>query len=401
MSRTFAILSGNTDAARTAAKAAGCTHAIINVNWNDWQPSATGTTDAATAATLVANVNHALSIGLQPIISINLHYPASWVLSAVEPFKDQSANQYLDTNTTFGKAVRNWMWTTTGRTYVADFISRVGSTLGSLASQIVGARLGGGWYGELHYPQAVSGGPTYAWQGFGTSMQSGTGLASDLTVCPLPGYVPYTGTDAQDCQWLNWYINGIVTWALWLIQQHKNAGFTQNLYVLCPGYGVRLNMLRSSNGYKQAAALGEDPVRVIGAIMNDPAVWPYNTWLNTDDGFPGGTVDSDKSAWKSLWEKSYVRGKHYNLWGENTGGESNSGMDGIFTDALGGASYAGSIATPASGYYYSGLAWLSYDSLNAGGSDATLAHYNTSIAAALNTSGGYGVGGYGTGGYGV
>jgi hypothetical protein len=382
MTRGFTVLTADTDAARVAIKGAGCTHAVINVNWNAFQPSATGTTDATAAGALTAAYAHALSIGLKPILSINIHYPPTWVLSGVEKFTDQSGNDYTDTNVGLGKAVRNWMWTANGRTYVADFIARVAAVLGPTNVGLTdGCRVGGGWYGELHYPQAVSGGPTFAWQGFGASMQSGTGIASDLTVCPIPGYTPFTGTDAQDCLFLNWYLNGLVTWALWLLNQHKAAGFTRNLFLMLPGYGVRLNQLRTSTGYKQAAALGEDHVRAIGAIMNDPAVWPYSTWLNTADGFVGGTVDSDKSAWKSLYEKSLARGKHYNLWGENTGNESDSGMDGIFSGALGSASYAGYPGAPPEGHYFASIAWLNYASLTAGGANATMAHYATKIAA--------------------
>lgn len=384
--RLWAVLSADTDAARVAARGAGCTHAVINANWNALQPSATGALDATGSAAVVAAHDHAVSVGLTPILSLNLHYPPSWVLSGVEPFKDQSGNQYLDTNVGAGKAVRNWMWTASGRTYVADLITRLAAGMGAdRVAATDGCRIGGGWFGELHYPEPVSGGPTYAWQGFGASMQTGTGLASDQVVCPVPGYTLYSGTDAQDAAFLNWYLNGLLTWALWLIGQHKTAGWTRNLYLMLPGYGVRSNQIRgsASGGYNQAASRGEDHIRAIGATMKDPAVWPYSTWLNTADGFAGGTVDSDKAAWKSLFEKAVVRGKAWNLLGENTGGESNAGMDGIFADALGSASYAGSISgQPTEGRYYRGMLWLDYASLAAGGTQADLAHYATKLAAA-------------------
>lgn len=382
MSRIWTVLGADTYAARAAIKAAGCTHAVINANWNALQPTATGILDSTGIATVIQGYADALELSLKPILSINLHYPPTWVLNTVEPFKDQLGNEYLDTNVGAGKAVRNWMWTATGRTYVSDLITRTANALGSvLVSLTDGVRIGGGWYGELHYAQAVSGGPTYAWQGFGVSMQNGTDLASDLTVCPNPGYVPYSGTDAEDSVWLNWYLNGIVTWAQWLIQQHKNAGFNRNLFLLLPGYGVRTNQTRTSSGYKQAAALGEDHIRAISAIMHDSAAWPYSTWLNTADGFPGGTVDSDKAAWKSIYEKSLIRGKHYHIIGENSGNESNSGMDTIFSDALGGSTYAGSPGIPSQGYYFEGCAWLSYTSLT-DGTHADLNHYATKVAAA-------------------
>lgn len=381
MARIFAVLSANTNAARVASKNAGCTHAVINADWDVLQPAGTGALNTSAVTNLLAAYDHALSIHLKPILSVNFHYPPAWVLSGVEKFKDQAGNEYA--TATSGKQVRNWMWTATGRTYVHDLLTRVAAALGASRIKATdGVRVGGGWYGEAHYPESVSGGPTYAWQAFGTSMQTGVGLAAGMTACPVPGYVPYTGTDSQDVAFLNWYLNGLVSWVQWQTDQYKALGFTRNLWVLLSGYGVRANQVRSDAGYKQAAALGEDHIRFIGQFMHDPIIWPYSTWLNTNDGFPGGTVDSDKAAWKSVYEKSLVRGKHYGLIGENTGNESNAGMDSIFADALGNGAYAGSPGAPASGHYYNGCVWLDYASLTGGGGNATLAHYAAKIAAA-------------------
>lgn len=384
MPRIWSILQADSDAARAAIAGIGCTHATINVHWREIQPSATGSLDSTRLTQLHSDIANAISNNLKVILSINLHYSPTWVLSGVEQFVDQAGFAYNDTNYAAGTAVRNWMWTATGRTYVADVISRIGAALsGTELAAIDGCRLGGGWFGELHYPTKIAGSTagTYAWQAFGASMQSGTDLASDQVICPNPSYIPYSGTDAQDSQFLNWYLNGLVTWAMWLVSQYKAAGFTKNLYMLQPGYGVRSNQTRTSAGYKQAAALGEDPVRVISAFMHDIAVVPYSTWLNTADGFAGGTVDSDKSAWKKIYEESLKRNKHYYLIGENTGSESNSGMDTIFTDALGNSSYAGYPGIPTTGHYYKGMVWLNYPDLGAGGAKATLAHYATQIAA--------------------
>lgn len=378
--RVWAVLGANSDAARVAVKAAGCTHIVINADWYDLQPNATGSIDTTALANLNHAIDHAISIGLEPIFSLNIHYTPTWVLSSVEPFRDQLGNDYVDTNVSAGKAVRNWMWTTAGRSYVSDLLTRVAVGMGSRVASIDGCRIGGGWYGELHYPEPITGGPTYAWQGFGASMQTGVGLAAGMTVCPVPGYVPYTGTDAQDCQFLNWYLNGLTSWSSWLISQYKAAGFTKKLHLLLPGYGVRQNQLRTDSGYKQAAALGEDHIRAIGSVMHDPAVWPYSTWLNTNDGYPGGTADTDKSAWKSIYEKSHMRGKSAYLLGENTGGESTSGMQGIFTGALSANVYAGSPGVPSNGAYYAGCVWLDYTSLTSGGGSATLADYTAAIS---------------------
>jgi len=384
MKPVFSALGADTDSARVAIKNAGCTHATINANWGALQPNGAGTAlDATAMANVAAAFDHARSIGLKVILSINYHYPPNWVLSNLEPFRDQFGVDYVQSNVGGGKAVRNWMTTGKGRTWLADFTTKVVSALGSTRiSKVSGCRIGAGWYGELHYPEAYgSTVGSYAWQGFSPSMQAGTDLAAGLSVCPLPGYVPYSGSDEQDCVWLNWYLNTLVQFIRWNVELYKSLGLRRNLWLMLPGYGVRLNVSRSNNGYKQAAALGEDHIRAIGEFMHDPAVWPYSTWMNTADGFAGGVVDSDKSAWKSLYEKSLARGKHHRLIGENTGNESNSVMDVIFADSMGRASYAGSLSPLPSKSYYKGIVWLQYSTL-IGGSQATMAHYAEKIAAA-------------------
>lgn len=381
MGRVWGVLQADTNAARLAVKAAGCTHVVVSAAWDELQPSTTGTIDSTVMARVKAAMAHCVLIGLVPILSVDIHYPPSWVLSGVEKFKDQAGNDYVSADVASGKAVRNWVWTATGRTYVSDLITRFSAALTAAERAAVGGvRMGGGWYGELHYPEPISGGPTYAWYGFGASMQAGTDLASGMSVCPVPGYIPYTGTDAQDCAFLNWYLNGLVTWGVWLVNQFKAAGFGCKLYVLLPGYGVRLNQARSDAGYKQAASMGEDHTRIIAALMHEPQFWPYVTWLNTTDGFPGGSADSDKAQWKSIYEKALLRGKHYRMIGENTGGEDNAGMNGIFAGALGSAAYAGYPGLPLAEYYYEGMVWLSYSDLQAGGGKATMANYASQIA---------------------
>jgi len=384
MTRLFSVLGADSDAQRQAIKNAGCTHAIIRGDWLSLQPTATGTLDATAQAKLLADIDHAVSIGLKPILSINLHYCPAWALAEIEPYTDQLGNQYLDTSTSDGKAVRNWAWTTTGRTRVSDLINRVSTALGpARIAQVDGVRLPLGWYGELNYPQPVAGGPTYAWQGFGASMQNGTGLAAGTTVCPSPGYVPYSGTLAQTLQWVNWYLNGLHTFMAWVIELFKSQGFNRRLWALLPGYGVRYNNDPAGTAYQSAASLGQDHIRAIGELMSHRGALPYSTWLDTSDGFAGGTADSDKSAWKSIVEKALVRGMAVNLVGENTGGEDNTGMDAIVAGALGSATYAGSIGVPTTGHYYSGMIWLDNGSLTGGVTgNADLAHYQSVIAAA-------------------
>jgi hypothetical protein len=369
-------------AAMKAIKAAGCTHTVIQAQWRQLQPNGAGAPLSTAAVQLLKDdLANAKAAGLKVLWENALQYPPGWVLSAVEPFKDQHGAVYPAAAQPSGKQVANWMWTALGQHYVSDFLVKLGVGLGTpMLAQIDAVKLGGGWYGELHYAPSVSGGN--AFQGFGRSMQTGFGLASNQAVCPLPGYKPFTGQSANDLTWLNWYLDGIGNWLTWFIAAHRSAGFTADVHVCHPGYGVRSNQAISSAGYQQAAALGEDPTRVMGFYASNPTVWPYCTWMDTADGFDPPSVDSDLSAWKKIYAEAVKRNKHTKLWGENTGNENTAGMDGIFAgnpngSALSTAQYRD--APPQGVYGYQGIFWLSYASLKAGGSQASLSDYRRAI----------------------
>lgn len=368
--------------AKRQVRLAGVTHADIAAFWGDLQPNGPGTALSATAlAALCQDFDDCATAGLKVIFNFSLHYPPTWAQTGIENYVDQNGN--TNTTTASGKVIRNWFWTALGRQYVADFMTKVAAGLGDgRVKQVDFIRFGGGWYGETHYPSAFSTGNSY-W-GYSASMQTGVGLASDQVVCPLPGYIPFVGgTDLDDSIWINWYINGVVTWLEWYYQQHRAVGFTAEMHLMLPGYGVRSNQVHTGNGYRSAAALAQDPVRMIAWTTKHPDVWPYSTWLNTADGFPGGTADTDKSAWKKIYEEAYKRNKHHRILGENTGSESTTGMQQIFSghangSALSTAAYPGS---PAVVTGYQGIIWLNYSSLTGGQSNrATLTDFAALIA---------------------
>ncbi|MEO7058902.1 MAG: hypothetical protein ABI083_04240 [Lapillicoccus sp.] len=369
-------------AALKAIKAAGSTHVLIQAPWDQLQPRGAGTSlNAAAVDPLTTQLDQAKRVGLRVMWENAFHYPPAWVLAAVEPFVDQNGVIYDSAGSAPGRRVANWMWTARGQLLVADFLRKLAAALGpSRCAQMDGIKTGGGWYGELHYPPSATGGD--AFQGFGTSMQTGIGLAPHQVVCPLPGYRPFSGRPRLDSIWLDWYLDGLGTWLTWLIAAHRSAGFAADFHVCHPGYGVRSNQVISSAGYQQAAALGEDPARMMDVYVSDPQVWPYCTWLNTKDGFYPPQVDSDLSAWKKIYEEAVRRNKHLKLWGENTGHETTTGMDGIFRgnprgSALSTAPYI--LAPPQGVYGYQGIFWLSYASLTRGGRDASLADYRRAI----------------------
>lgn len=374
-------------ASKQAIKAAGCTHTVIQAPWNSFQPNGAGT---ALSASAVANIRtdfeQADAVGLDVMMEVALQYPPAWIASGVEQYKDQSGNLWAG-GVDSGQQVRNWTHTALGRQYVADFIDKLRAAIG-LAHGAPGLAIktGGGYFGETHYPPAFSSGQS--WWGFSDSMQTGVGLAGDEVVCPLPGYIPFGSghTDANDSIWLNWYLNGLVSWAQAFIEIQREAGFyNADFHVTQPGYGVRDGFMHTQDGYLNSAAPGEDPRRVIAALANDRRQWPYSTWLNTADGFAGSALDQDKSAWKKVAETAQLRNKHWKLWGENTGGEDAAGLAAIFSgfqygSALQGAAYAGS---PTPTPKYNGLFWLDYGSLTDGNpAHAQLSDLAAAIAAA-------------------
>jgi hypothetical protein len=383
VARSFATIGATTSPQIAAVAAAGLTHNVVVAFWDQLQPSGAGTAlDATALAALNTVIGLNITNGLKTVLEHALHYPPSWVASAVEPFKDQAGNVWSGSSGN-GDQVRNWMWTSLGRTYVADFISKVYAGLTSTNRAAVDRiRFGGGVFGELHYPTTAVASP-YSYWAFGTSMQTGTGLATGLTAAPDVAYTPFTGTTTQDNNFIAWYIGGITNWMTWYAGQLTSAGWTCDLMCLHPGYGIRSNQVHSDAGFRQALSCGEDPATVIAAYASNPQVWPWCTWINGTDGFIPPSVDSDQAAWKKVFAEAYKNNKHARIWGENTGGESNAGMDSVFHNAMirsltpiaGDPIYPSGTTPPAVFPGYSGMMWLNYSSLTAGGANATLANY--------------------------
>ena len=379
----FAAFDANTLAKKQAIKAAGCTHVVISAFWDRLQNGGPGTAlESGGLADLNAEFDDARTVGLTPILENGVQYPPAWVTDTIEPFRDQGGHDWI-TEVGSGADCRNWIWTANGRAAIGDYYTKVAAGLTTTNRAAVDrVRFGGGYFGEVQYPVEQLSSPWSYW-GFGASMQTGTGLATGLTACPLPDYVPFTGSDAQDVQWINWYLRGLEDFVRFQIQVLKDAGWTVPLHCLHPGFSIRTNQTRADAGYRQSMAAGHDFTRAVGVYKNDPQVWPWNTSAAEEDAWSPVTVDSDQAPWKKLYAEAAVRGKHHLLWGENGGGENNAGMDFVFDTVIPAGPLDGLIyAGPNPGEYqgYRGFVWLNYDSLVAGGGDATLSRYATRIA---------------------
>jgi hypothetical protein len=130
---------------------------------------------------------------------------------------------------------------------------------------------------------------------------------------------------------------------------------------------------------------------MITYYQNDPLIWPYCTWLDAGaDGFDPPGVDSDIAAWKKVYNVAAAVGKTGKIMGENTGGETTAQMAAIFSGSTYGSpmsavSWALEVGTPIG---YQGINWLNYQSLIAGGTNATLANYQTNITGTVVVVGG-------------
>jgi hypothetical protein len=346
-------------------KAAGGTHVLLQAGYDQFQSSVGGTLNSSEVTSFNNLIDSALAAGLKVVFEPAAQYPPSFY-SNLEKFTDQSGN-VLDGANGSGNQVPNYWWTELGRTYMADFLAKLGAAID--LSKVDRVRIGGGPFNELRYPNnAQSSGGVYSWWGFGTSMQTGSGLSSDQIVCPYPGYVPFSGGgDQKDSNWINWYLNGQNVWLSWLITQIEAwTNFTGLIYVLHPAYGIRSTNLHSDTNFLINASEGDDPCRTIASYAHNPRIWPWCTWADYLNGNPAGT-DTNIDAWAKIIREAQRWNKDSQAWCENTGGEANAGMAGCITAAHSG---------------YSGFNWVAWSTLHSGlGSDAQLAYLSSEIVA--------------------
>jgi hypothetical protein len=369
--------SGNPDSANWTVKAKqladiGVQYCTMQMPWSMMQ-SAVGGSVTAGATKAVAFLDAMKAGGLKVVIDLSLHYSPPFVTSNLEQFKDQNATQWFDTDAS-GNNVRNWQWTSLGRTYVSDLITKIGTDARIPAhSAVAGVRLGGGYAGEAHYAPIVT--SPMQWWIYGTSCQTGGGIASDQVACPFPGRTPlFDGSnDTADHAIANWWLNGMNVWIVWLIAQLQAAGFgsgLQQLWVLHPSTGVR-DRPHTDSGWIQEVARGVDPRRLMGAYRWSKNVWPWSTW---NDNLGTGTSETGMGSCTYLLELARQYGKLGWFADENT--HTNSDMAGCYLVHSGQSSDS---PNGAAGKIFN---WLHRDSLTGGAfGDTTLAQYQSLIAA--------------------
>lgn len=357
------------------AAANGVTAVVIQAYWDRLQSAAGGALSSNELTNLQTLFDNAATAGLDVIFEAAIQYPPTFVKTNVPQYKDQNGN--VPTNTNPGFDVRDWVWSATGWSYVQDFVTKVWNGLSAAQkAQIIDVRVGGGINNELQFPD-VGGAAPYSWWGFSDPAQTGTDLAPDQMQAPSTGYIPFstspvgTAATTDDIRWVDWYTQSIRTRMLGYIDLYRNLGYTGDIHVLHPSFGFRSNYTDDQASWREQKARGCDWNDQIAAYaapgMN---VYPHSTWLGGPRGWNPPSAPSDYAAWEYLWQLANTHSVAGKITGENTGGQTDTDMNAIFTGAM----------DQAATYPYKGLIWLNYGSLTDGTGD-TMANYASNITA--------------------
>ena len=156
----------------SADTAAGLRLAMMNIQWNEWEPEQ-GSFDSAYISQQEAAVAHYLAAGWTVAVDVGLQTPPSWALDLpYGQLVDQDGNSSGTPDYEFSAAVR---------AAAATYITSVVSSLSGVSYY----RIGLSTSGELLYPPA----PDNQWWAFSPLAQgSATGLPSGVGAAPMPGW---------------------------------------------------------------------------------------------------------------------------------------------------------------------------------------------------------------------
>ena len=355
-------------------KAAGGTHVCVQLGWDVAQASAAAAVTQTVIDQVRGQIADASTAGLRVIFEAAPQYRPDWVAAAVPQFKDQNGTLYSGG---LGEDVRDWVWSETGRGYLMDFLAKAYGLLQASDLKLIDTiRVGYGYFGENSFPPVGSANP-FQWWGFSSPAQTGTGLAVDQTVCPLPGYTPFGSTplgtvgSTNDLAWVSWFRSAATVRIRSMVDKYRALGWTGNLHVLQPSTGVRSNWPSSDERWREQNAKGCDWGPQMDSYMQVDRTYGWCTWLSQPDFNTPVVNDDDKSPARKLNELAAARGRGSYGWGENAAGALSADLDAMF--APGGAMAAGGGST--------GVMWVDWTSLNDGSGGATLSQLAAKIAA--------------------
>ena len=319
--------------------AAGIDLATVDVVWKRFEP-VEGRIDAAYVKELRDRLMQFRAAGADVVLSTGVQYPPEWLFAYPH---SRFVNQYGDVYASpeVGKKIANMVFNQLLRDKQQNYLALLFETFGT---DFYGVRLGGGWYGELNYPEHTYGGRTNAYWGFDpVASGAAPGLPSGMQANPVPGWLPGTPSADHDLarRFADWYLGSLQNYHDWQIATVRQW-YPGNLLMMYPSWGVRPGQLDAAvatdlSGTTPAERNGEIPrgfdfARYIRGIT-DPGVVVYTTWLNAD-----ASADSrpDMRYWspvKYLANLAADRPRPLAVMGENTGRDSVTDMTVSFEQA--------------------------------------------------------------------
>jgi hypothetical protein len=290
--------------------------ATLEIGWQDYEPG-NGVWNTSYIQQQVQKANAFRAAGMRVALSPGLQFPASWVFGL--DANTSYVNQYGDrfSSGSVGMNVANAVFDANVRNAQATYIARIAQDFGNNFTFI---RIGGGWYGELHYPPANFNGHTNSYWAFDPNAQAGS---------PVKGWVPGQCCAAQAQQFYSYYSQSLINYENWQIQTFRSH-FSAQIEILFAGWGLRPGDITNAvngnlSGGTSAEVNGEtqqsnDYADQVAQIADSGTI-VYSDWLDAPDY--GSTLNSESPV-KYLVYLAQQKGLH--VAGENTGAQSLSAL---------------------------------------------------------------------------
>jgi hypothetical protein len=311
--------------------AAGVDLVTLSVRWNRFEP-VEGQIDSGYLSQVRNEVAQYRAAGMEIVLGTGVHHPPAWVLNHPDSrYVNQYGDPYASAET--GKGIANMIFNQTMRDKQDAYLGRL---FGALGTDFYGVRLGGGWYGELNYPEPTYNGRTNSYWGFDAIALGDTGgLPEHVRPNPVPNWRPGMPSRTNEpARFANWYMESLRNYHDWQITTVRQW-YGGRLLMLYPSWGIRPGQLDAAvaanlAGTTTAERNGEiqrgfDFARYIAGIT-DPDVVVYTTWLNADASADNRADQRYWSPVKYLAHLAQSRPQPLDVMGENTGRDTAQDM---------------------------------------------------------------------------
>ncbi|MFA6285899.1 MAG: hypothetical protein WC661_00840 [Opitutaceae bacterium] len=327
-SRTALGVLQATPAQAPALADAGVTLVVLGVSWENFEPTA-GTPNPAYIRQLRADLDAYRRANLQVVLDPGIQYPPAWLFTLPDSrYQNQYGSLYADRAS--GKNIANTVFNAAVR---ARYAFHLAALFRELGVDFFAVRLGGGWYGELNYPDTTyAKHPNCYWAFDPIAQGAKPGLPAGLTACPVPGWKPGDASPghASARRFLDWYLASLQNYHDWQIATVRHL-YPGPLMMMYPSWGIRPGQLEPAVAADLAGTTspekngeiqrGFDFARFIGGIR-DPQVWVHCTWLDANPAWSDET-SPDPARWSPVHYLAFLARQHtpaLTLSSENTGG---------------------------------------------------------------------------------